>query len=331
MALLKCENCGADIFYDRDKKSFFCEFCQAFYDANQHKDGLVRCNNTTVSVAMIHKYNEALQIMENAQTEDDYENCADIIRRAGNIFDSEELLKECALKRDSLKQEKEYVLASQRMKSSNPEILIDAYKIFVSLGDYKDSKDKAYECNLLYKHSEELKNISQLNIEKQERQQKKKEKIKKIFNLLIVLVFVVITVCGYLFYKHVDEKKYSRDNVSLDFSAVENNFCVESGSSYIFSYNVIIENESKVGIESIEGTVTFEDKIGNLLISADVRFSNYPLAVAAGEKRKYLWELSVYSLDDAQKLFNIDEDDLVQNVNISKIVFADGKTMEYDG
>ncbi len=330
MSLLKCKNCGADVCYDKDKKVLVCEFCQTFHDVCRYNDGLVKCDSEKVSVLMIKKYNEALQIMETAKTENDYDICVNIFEQIGNLFDSKYLLKECILRRNSLKKENEYALACQRMKSTNPEILINAYEIFLSLGDYKDSKDKAYECNLLYKQNEDLENINRLNIEKQEKAQKAREKAKKFLNFFIVLLLVIITACGYLFYKYINEKKYSRDNISMNFSAVENDFCVERGNSYIFSYNVIIENNGKVGIESIEGTVAFEDENGNLLVSADIYFSNYPITVAAGEKRKYLWELSVYSLDDAQKLFYIDEDDLVQTVNISKVVFADGKTMDYN-
>ena len=325
--MLKCKNCGANIKYKTDTKMFVCDFCGSSYSIREYSDGVVEVNGKNTPIEKIKKYYYALEVKEKAKNAAEYDAAAELFAEIGDLFDAELLYQECVDNSNNFKCETNYSIACQRMTSKNNDILDTAYEMFIELGDYKDSQQKALECQRL--HQQNLQ--QELNDNKETEKQNQKEKVKKFFNRLITVVFVAVIVGGIFVYKHIDAKKYSRENIKLNFSAVENNFCVESGNHYVFSYNVVIENKGKLNIESVEGLVSFEDKDGNLIISANFNFSNYPVAVSAEEKAKFLWELSVYSLDDAEKLYYTAEEDLVTKVNISKIVFSNGKTMEYDG
>ena len=91
-------------------------------------------------------YEKALKVMQRAKTESEFMEACGMFDSLGGFSDSKALVKQCKAKIDELKKDATYREAEILINQDALEYYENAEKLYSSLGDWKDSKEKAELC-----------------------------------------------------------------------------------------------------------------------------------------------------------------------------------------
>ena len=317
-----CKECGGNIIFDKENSLYVCDSC-GNVQTQIDQDSNVIYNGEQTTADVVEKYNHALNTMNMAVSENMFTMAAMLFDQTGGFSDSVEKARECRRRAAELRTERRYATALEDMCSPDPEKISRARETLVSLGDYKQSRENAEKCLALY--SVALKNQPKPAPEAQKPQTTKKKKRVPVF--LIIVIIIVGLVVGH---KIREKAIYSADNIKVEFSPKENSFLTEQGNSYVFNFDVTLENDGRKDVEAIEGVVAFINKENNVIVDTQVSFSGSPIAVRHGKSSKYSWSLTVYSQDTAKELYYTDFQDFDVDFDITTIRFSNGKIVKYE-
>jgi hypothetical protein len=327
---LSCKNCGGNITLDMNSGKIVCNSCgveQTLSSALSEESANYIYLDDGVSKVALSTYKRALSMMSSARTENSFAFAAEVFEEIPGVLNADFLAKECREKAKLFRLEQIYSNAVLSMESGDPAKIKDAIQGFKSLGEYKDAAKKIDEClpllNIAQKAYQEKLNIAEQQKVLKQKQAVKRKFIGKLVAFIAVLLIVFIII-GHFYI-------YSSSNIKISLSPDVESFVTEEYNSYVFHYDVKIENTGLLDVSSIEGTVVFENKNDNeILVDTTISFYNSSSAVVRSKKNsKFTWELTVYSQDTALALYKTDFDDLKIQIDITKITYTNGKTKTY--
>lgn len=329
MADLKCKNCGGSITFDSSSKTLTCEFCgatQTFSDLLVNKETEFIFDQDSATNAVLNTYRQAVTMMERAQTERSFIIAAELFEEVPALFNAEYLAQECRGKAELIKKEQIYQTALLSMKTILPEPLEHAEKLFESIPNYKDAAAQIDRCRGLMPQAQQNAALK----EKEERQREIKEqriikkRKKKRFFILSCILFLCLGI--FLFGKSL----YSRNNIKIIVSPVDDAYLTTDYNDYTFHYDVEIKNNSFFDITALNAEIYFENPNDKVLIDANLNLYNYSIPVVRAKKSTNItWSITMQSQANASELYNSDFEDLDINIDITNITFKDGKRIQY--
>ena len=285
---------------------------------------IVHINDRNENARLTGIYNDAVNAMSRADSEDDYRSAADRFKRIPGFKDADTLAESCLDKAEICRKDNIYSSAKSKMTGEQIAPYEEAIEAFKTISGWKDANEQIYACRKRIDEIKEKEEADRLAAEHQAEMHRiaaarRAKRVKKIAIIAVAVSCVCIAFAIVLKTVIIPKQKYNEAVAKYGKEYVDAICALNVGDTFMFgSYEQ--DNNTSNGKESIEWTVLDKSGMSLLLISTQAldcqQYNSSHVSVTWETCSLRGWMNSTFF----NAAFSKEEQALIQSTNVS----ADG-------